>query len=300
MDCYLGANTRNGFYSLYADFPPENAFLHVIKGGPGTGKSSLMKAIVKAAEERGLAAEQVFCSGDPDSLDGVYIPALGQAWADGTAPHVLEPKLLGVTGDYLNLSEYLILPFSEAEKLELLHLQEENSACYRLAYELLQNCAEKGGCRTKPIPDERSKTLLESLPQKGGRKPIRRCFISAISCKGQVTVLKEQEDCRIYPASPETILRTSERLEENGWSGILCPSPLDPEVPEALLLPEKKLCLKTVPWPTEEADRLLQEAIASLARAKQLHDRIELLYRPHMDFRALSERTKDMIQNLFS
>ena len=134
---FLGANTKAGFSSLYGDFPPKGAYLHVLKGislavqqgllvitgGPGTGKSSLLKAIARAARERGFAAEQVLCSGDPESLDGVYIPALRQAWADGTSPHVLEPRLLGVTGDYIDLSAYLILPFSEAEKQELLKLK---------------------------------------------------------------------------------------------------------------------------------------------------------------------------------
>ena len=102
---FLGANSRAGFFSLYDEFPPDGAYLHIIKGGPGTGKSTLLKTIAAAAEARGLEVQRVLCSGDPDSLDGVYVPALGSAWADGTAPHVLEPRLFGVTGDYLNRSD---------------------------------------------------------------------------------------------------------------------------------------------------------------------------------------------------
>ena len=59
---FLGANTGKGFFSLYDRFPPEGAFLHVIKGGPGTGKSSLMRRIGQAAEARGLAVQRVLCS----------------------------------------------------------------------------------------------------------------------------------------------------------------------------------------------------------------------------------------------
>ena len=49
--------------------------------------------------------EYILCSGDPDSLDGVYIPALGVGYADGTAPHILDPALFGVTGSYLDVGE---------------------------------------------------------------------------------------------------------------------------------------------------------------------------------------------------
>ena len=47
---FLGANSKDGFYSLYGGFPADkNAFLHIIKGGPGTGKSGFMRALGDAA-----------------------------------------------------------------------------------------------------------------------------------------------------------------------------------------------------------------------------------------------------------
>ena len=102
---FLGANSRRGFASLYRGFPPEGAYLHIIKGGPGTGKSSLMRRIAAAARSAGLGVEYILCSGDPDSLDAVYIPELGAAWADGTAPHALEPEVFGADGAYLDTSQ---------------------------------------------------------------------------------------------------------------------------------------------------------------------------------------------------
>ena len=91
---FLGGNTASGFVSFYGQFcrGPED-FLWVIKGGPGCGKSSFMKAIGKAAEQAGLDVEYVLCSGDPDSVDGKlysgkktcrYGNAVGKAGADGS------------------------------------------------------------------------------------------------------------------------------------------------------------------------------------------------------------------------
>lgn len=86
---FLGANTHRGFYSLYDHYinTQDGDFLWVVKGGPGCGKSSFMRHIGKAALRAGLAVEYIYCSGDPKSLDGVYIPKLRVAYVDGTAPH---------------------------------------------------------------------------------------------------------------------------------------------------------------------------------------------------------------------
>ncbi|MEI3085729.1 MAG: hypothetical protein V8S87_06850 [Oscillospiraceae bacterium] len=81
---FLAANSGRGFYSLYDGFPERRGvFLSIIKGGPGTGKSGFMRRISAAAKQSGLDTEEIICSGDPDSLDALYIPALGRAWMDG-------------------------------------------------------------------------------------------------------------------------------------------------------------------------------------------------------------------------
>lgn len=91
---FAAANSSDGFCSLFDKiFSPDVLDrIYIIKGGPGTGKSTLMKKIGEEAEERGLSPEYVLCSSDPESLDGVIIPELSTAFADGTSPHVIEPK----------------------------------------------------------------------------------------------------------------------------------------------------------------------------------------------------------------
>ena len=86
---FLGSNSYKGFWSLYDEFVnlPEIRRLYIIKGGPGCGKSTFMKTIADAVKEAGYDVERILCSADPDSLDGIYIPALHIAYVDGTAPH---------------------------------------------------------------------------------------------------------------------------------------------------------------------------------------------------------------------
>ena len=105
---YLGANTPVGFYSLYDELIDlERARdVRILKGGPGCGKSTLMRQVGEAMEERGHTVEYIRCSGDPDSLDGVVIPALGAAVVDGTAPHVIEPRYPGLVERYVDLGAF--------------------------------------------------------------------------------------------------------------------------------------------------------------------------------------------------
>ena len=86
---FLGANAPTGFYSLYSELiQPETArAVYILKGGPGCGKSTLMRQIAARMEREGLDTEYILCSGDPDSLDALLLPQLGVALVDGTAPH---------------------------------------------------------------------------------------------------------------------------------------------------------------------------------------------------------------------
>ena len=56
---FPGTNTPQGYYSYHRYvMPPEGANrVFLLKGGPGVGKSTLMKRLGKEAEARGLDVE---------------------------------------------------------------------------------------------------------------------------------------------------------------------------------------------------------------------------------------------------
>ena len=90
---FLGGNTPSGFYSLYHQLSDPEQFqaVYIIKRGPGSGKSSLMRRVGRHAQAAGLETEEVLCSGDPGSLDALLLPQLGAAIVDGTAPQGAVP-----------------------------------------------------------------------------------------------------------------------------------------------------------------------------------------------------------------
>lgn len=87
---FLGAATPKGA----VDFVPNlTAGLkrYLIKGRPGSGKSTMLKKIAAAGMERGLDVEIYRCGLDPNSLDMIIVPQLAFAMFDSTAPHEYFP-----------------------------------------------------------------------------------------------------------------------------------------------------------------------------------------------------------------
>ena len=141
---FLGANSPQGFYSLYDQLlPPETAnAIYILKGGPGCGKSTLMRQVAAQAAQAGETAEYILCSGDPDSLDGVVLPRLKAALVDGTAPHVIEPKYPGVVEQYVNLGVCYDREGLQAVREELQGCMRGYKEHYQRAYRCLGAAAE--------------------------------------------------------------------------------------------------------------------------------------------------------------
>ncbi|MFC4599802.1 PRK06851 family protein [Cohnella hongkongensis] len=87
---FLGAATPLGA----VDFVPgltKGLKRYLLKGRPGSGKSTMLKKLAAAAAERGFDAEVYHCGFDPNSLDMVVVRELGFAIFDSTAPHEYFP-----------------------------------------------------------------------------------------------------------------------------------------------------------------------------------------------------------------
>jgi len=127
-------NTAKGFRNFFSSNIQSLNKLFILKGGPGTGKSTLMKKIGKELEELQYDVEYVHCSSDPDSLDGVIVPKLGVGIVDGTAPHVIEPRAPGAIEEYVNLGVAWDTDKLATHTKEILDMQNNIQQCYEKAY----------------------------------------------------------------------------------------------------------------------------------------------------------------------
>lgn len=106
---FAASNSSEGFCSYYEGiFNPQKLYkIFVIKGGSGTGKAFFMNEVAKCAELCGFSVRYIYCSSDPESLDGIIINEQKIAVLDGTSPHVYEPRYIGAVESIVNLAEFL-------------------------------------------------------------------------------------------------------------------------------------------------------------------------------------------------
>lgn len=136
---FASMNTAYGFHSdFHSIFDADRLRkIYILKGGPGCGKSSLMKSIAESAEAGGKTVERFFCSSDPNSLDGIIINENNVAIIDGTAPHQSDPNFPGVVESIVNLGSFWDIKKILNHKKEIIELIQDKKIAYQSAYQFL-------------------------------------------------------------------------------------------------------------------------------------------------------------------
>ncbi len=133
---FAAANTRHGFVS-YFDKCFSSYEKIIIKGGPGTGKSTLMRNFANEAILRGYTVKYFYCSSDTSSLDAVLINEKNTVLLDGTSPHTEEPRYIGALDDVINLSDFFDKEILRKRKDEITEIDSKIKEGYKKAYSLL-------------------------------------------------------------------------------------------------------------------------------------------------------------------
>lgn len=254
---FLGANSGRGFQNLFERFcEPQNHYdLLVLKGGPGAGKSTMMRKLGAAMEARGEQVEYLHCSGDPESLDGVHIPRIRTAVVDGTSPHVIEPQYPAAVDRYVNLGEFYDIAAAKDSRDEIERWSNACSEAYHCAYRVL------GAARQ--VNDNASALMLQELDNhklvrrtegiisrelrgrgKGGLDQFR--FLGSLTYQGAIWRFDSVEKLcpRIYHLidSAGIAAKMLEQIHEAArtrlFSSVLCPDPEHMERLQHLLIPE--------------------------------------------------------------
>ncbi len=137
---FIGNNTGLGFYSNYEHELKDMNKVILLKGGPGTGKSSIIKRIASMAKSKGYDYEIWYCSGDPQSLDGVYIKDINVAVVDATSPHAIGADLPILKDKIYDLATSLKYEKLKAYEKQIKKLANDKKQCFARAYQHLK-CA---------------------------------------------------------------------------------------------------------------------------------------------------------------
>ncbi|MBE6893291.1 MAG: hypothetical protein E7482_04700 [Ruminococcaceae bacterium] len=265
---FLGANAPKGYYSkfdqLFFASPEGKCFL--LKGGPGTGKSTVLKKIASVLVEKGLSTELIFCSADTDSLDAV-ITSDGKIVAlDATLPHAVEPKYPGIYETVVSLSdcwnEEILL--EHGKEISALFdgnrkLHEEARRYISAAASLLEEAARLGmdSIHKEKTEKAAAKICLREFGKKNQRRGTeRQRFLSAVTDKGVFFMNKTPAILckKIYALEDEAgavsriFMNTVKKIAiEHGLDIITCKCPIFPsEKTEHIFIPSLKLGFVTI------------------------------------------------------
>ena len=135
---FAAANTGKGFKSYFEElfFSPKISRRYIIKGGPGTGKSSFMKRIALFAQAKGYDVEYYYCSSDTRSLDGIILNG-SIAIFDGTSPHSYDTVLPGACDEIINLGSFWSRELLTERKQDISELDRIKKQAYSSAYGFL-------------------------------------------------------------------------------------------------------------------------------------------------------------------
>jgi len=339
LQYFLGANSANGFYSLYDEFvnPSGGDFVWYVKGGPGSGKSTFMRRAAEAAEARGFTVEYVLCSGDPTSLDGIYIRELRTAYVDATSPHVQEPPLPGAAGRYVDLSAF----YKKSARFDTRRIEDLFGIYrrqYARAYDYLRAAAL---CSPERIPgavpegavDEikllAKRITADELPEGEGHA-VKRRFLSAHTGAGKLCCLNTLRSVgrvrriRSDVGLQDAFLRSlADGCRQRGLAAILLPDPLLPETLEGVSIPKAGVTFLSSDRPGSGAldldasirgewsgatreemgkcvslrSALIKQGERALKKAGDHHAELEEEYHAAMDFTALSRFTARHIRD---
>ncbi|MFW6381644.1 MAG: hypothetical protein ACOCZ3_03785, partial [Bacillota bacterium] len=259
---FPGGNTAGGFYSLYEYLYRDSDRIFIIKGGPGTGKSTFMKNLGYSALKQGWEIEFHWCASDNESLDGVVIPGLKIAVVDGTTPHTIDPSLPGAREEILYFGEFWDQQYLQQQTETLLKLTQEIGFAYQQTYNYLKlasllqqqydryylNCLQ-------PEKLLNIKTYLQNKitykPSHNRPAPGRHLFASALTPEGEVSFLSELTDQiqqRYLIQGPaqtgsRLLQELGQQVQEIGQQVLFLHHPLNPEQLEAIIIKELRSAL---------------------------------------------------------
>ena len=213
---FAAANGYSGFRSYFDSIfiPEKYRRIFVLKGGPGTGKSTLMKRIAYYADNEDIDYEKIHCSSDPDSLDGIIINTTSGCYAivDGTAPHQRDAVIPGAIDTIINLGDSFNISYLESQREKIINIDKRKKDAYNAAYSYLHIAGEIknkiGELITKSFNYQKAKHIASTIESFTiAKKQIPQIALKSAFGKGGYYTLKDF-------ASTETIFRISGKYGE--------------------------------------------------------------------------------------
>lgn len=323
---FPGGNTPIGFVSFYGNILKKDSVgkLAVIKGGPGTGKSSIMKKIGEYFKNENEDVDYLHCSSDVDSLDGVYLPKYNSAVIDGTLPHIVDPRYPGAYDKIFNVGDFIDSNI-EKHKEDIFLLNQNISNCFSKCYENLRIASSVYDAMKSESLKNADVRAIDAFCYNISRRVIhnrdskktRKMFLSGITPQGNVnfcdSIMHDKYiirlDCEVGDGAGEVMKKIISYCENQNTDINVYFCPLKPYEPEHIVFENTQIAITTsnVFHTVAQADEIvsfkefskndydnsaneeiykkyINKALSDVGKAKKYHDELESFYINNFDF----------------
>lgn len=115
--------TTRGYISLLPNMMPSWQRAYVLLGGPGTGKSTLIKIIGLELLDRGYDIDFLRSARDPDSMAGFIMPRMGLAMLDAMEVSPLRWRAPGVIEKFIDFRMFCDEHILEKQRAQILKIE---------------------------------------------------------------------------------------------------------------------------------------------------------------------------------
>jgi hypothetical protein len=321
--------TNRGYISLLPNMMSEWERTYVLMGGPGTGKSTLIKLIGLDLLDRGNEIDFLRSARDPDSIAGMLIRRANIAILDAYEIAPQRWRAPGVVERFIDFSAYCDLRKLDTQRQSILDLERQiNQLEQQMGEILAEEFGEK--IREKPYLNfengEVGKPWIRTLSASGifkeaqgpwpkaqdalrklQKSAVNSFFLHGMDCEGWLNLapnyLMEYDQIRLDGA--ETSEAMDWVLREAGQLGQVIDIVLHPLYPDEIIgivFPERKLAIwQGAPDHLEDQglicrfDEKLKEVLVKTQNAR---DRIKSIYMDVIDFEQVDKLKVELVHSI--
>lgn len=332
---FPGGNTCAGFMGFYQELRRGVKQVVLLKGGPGVGKSTLMRKVGRRFEERGEDVTYYRCSGDPDSLDGIHAHGSDYMMLDATSPHILDPVYPGAVDGIVNLGVCLNAKKLREDRLDIENISHDIARKYASAYRYLAAARQAQADAADVLADAVDRREIHSAVNQlssyltravaGGSD--KHVFYRAITHRGAIEEIDSILTDRVVAVkapwgfdADALFMPLARQCKHDGSAHTVYHHPLDADKTEALAVGDTLfVAANLMDTPSIEIEfsqrkiaaartkldfdlalhnLCVTQATDMLSEAKYLHDRLERYYIDAMDYTMLDKICGEILENL--
>lgn len=254
---YASSNSMLGFQSYFDKIydPKKMERIYIIKGGPGTGKSSTIRKVAEHFDGK-YKCEYFLCSSDSKSLDGLIIDQR-IALIDGTSPHATEAKFPGAVEIIVDNASGVKKDIAK-RRSDIIELNYEKTRNYKAAYAFLRAAGELKTENSKKVADAIDYLKLEAAIDRYFKQNIakEKNYLKSIRLVEGITPNGINSTHGFEVASEKTAIilngkgyegcvydRFAKTAKEYGMNTCISYDPLIPYSINAVMLPSASICL---------------------------------------------------------